>query len=133
MKANTYLIINRYQKSRISDRRRYVTLAYEHGGAVRNNTKSIVDDEEEEVPIKRQGPYGTKNNWQLFVHNGRHNHKIVVYNYSHAQAARLMEEYHVRHRNILRFFREQNVGCAIRKYTMLLRRLRRTGCKDETR
>ncbi|KAI5659111.1 hypothetical protein M9H77_27904 [Catharanthus roseus] len=85
-------------KSRISDRPPYVILAYERGGAVRKMTKPIVDDEEEEVPIKRPGPYEIKNqmstseNWQLFVHNGRHNHKIAVYNHGHAQAARLTEE-----------------------------------------
>ncbi|KAI5654205.1 hypothetical protein M9H77_31392 [Catharanthus roseus] len=62
-------------------------------------------------------------NWQLFLHNGRHNHKIVVYNHGHAQAARLTEEQlqqieqfrksHMPPRNILRFFREQNIGCAV--------------------
>ncbi|KAI5683263.1 hypothetical protein M9H77_04491 [Catharanthus roseus] len=31
-------------------------------------------------------------NWQLFVHNGRHNHKIDVYSHGHAQAARLTEK-----------------------------------------
>ncbi|KAI5649160.1 hypothetical protein M9H77_35165 [Catharanthus roseus] len=50
MKTNTYLIINRYQKSRISDSQR-----------LRKNMKPIDDDEEEEVPIKRRGLYGTKN------------------------------------------------------------------------
>ncbi|KAI5647812.1 hypothetical protein M9H77_33817 [Catharanthus roseus] len=98
MNANTYLIITRYQRSRILDRRPYVTLACERG----------VNDEEEEILKKRRGPYGTKKfgcpfklkgeqmatseNWQLFVHNGRHNHKITVYNHGHAQAARLTEE-----------------------------------------
>ncbi|KAI5666542.1 hypothetical protein M9H77_16395 [Catharanthus roseus] len=63
-------------------------------------------------------------NWQLFVHDGRHNHAIGVYSHSHAQAAKLTEEQliqieqfrksHVPTRNILRFFREQNVGCAVR-------------------
>ncbi|KAI5662311.1 hypothetical protein M9H77_21634 [Catharanthus roseus] len=48
MKANTYLIINRYLKSRTSDRRPYVTLACKCGGAVKKNTKSMVDDEKEE-------------------------------------------------------------------------------------
>ncbi|KAI5671411.1 hypothetical protein M9H77_11775 [Catharanthus roseus] len=62
-------------------------------------------------------------NWQLFVHNGRHNHAIGVYSHGHAQAAKLTEEQliqieqfrksHVPPRNILRFFREQNVGCAV--------------------
>ncbi|KAI5683171.1 hypothetical protein M9H77_04399 [Catharanthus roseus] len=61
MKANTYLIINRYQRSRIADRRPYITLACERGGAVKKTPKPVVDNEEEEVPIKRQGPYGLKN------------------------------------------------------------------------
>ncbi|KAI5650163.1 hypothetical protein M9H77_36168 [Catharanthus roseus] len=57
-------------------------------------------------------------NWQLFVHDGRHNHAIGVYNHDHSQAAKLMEEQliqteqfrksHVPPCNILRFFREQN-------------------------
>lgn len=34
----------------------------------------------------------TSENWQLFVHKGRHNYKIDVYNYGHAQTARLTEE-----------------------------------------
>ncbi|KAI5681264.1 hypothetical protein M9H77_02491 [Catharanthus roseus] len=34
----------------------------------------------------------TSENWELFVHNGRHNHKIDVYSHSHTQAARLTEE-----------------------------------------
>ncbi|KAI5671914.1 hypothetical protein M9H77_12278 [Catharanthus roseus] len=62
-------------------------------------------------------------NWQLFVHDGRHNHAISVYSHGHAQAAKLTEEQliqieqfrksHVPPRNILRFFREQNVSCAV--------------------
>ncbi|KAI5678240.1 hypothetical protein M9H77_09190 [Catharanthus roseus] len=65
----------------------------------------------------------TSENWQLFVHNGRHNHKIVVYSHGHAQAVRLTEEQlqqteqfkksHVPPHNILRFFREQDVVCAV--------------------
>ncbi|KAI5672328.1 hypothetical protein M9H77_12692 [Catharanthus roseus] len=65
----------------------------------------------------------TSESWQLFVHNGRHNYKVVIYNHSHAQAARLTEEQlHqtkqfrkslVPPRNILRFLREQDVGCAV--------------------
>ncbi|KAI5672670.1 hypothetical protein M9H77_13034 [Catharanthus roseus] len=67
----------------------------------------------------------TSENWQLFVHNRRHNHKIVVYSHGHAQAARLTEDQlqqteqfrksHVPPYNILRFFREQDVGCAARE------------------
>ncbi|KAI5666550.1 hypothetical protein M9H77_16403 [Catharanthus roseus] len=70
MKANTYLIINRYLRSRTSGRRPYITLASERGG--------------EQMT--------TCENWQLFVHDGRHNHKIVVHNHGHAQAARRTEE-----------------------------------------
>ncbi|KAI5666830.1 hypothetical protein M9H77_16683 [Catharanthus roseus] len=65
----------------------------------------------------------TSKNWQLFVHNGRYNYKIVVYHHGHAQAARLKEEQlqqteqfrksHMPPRNILRFFREQDVGFAV--------------------
>ncbi|KAI5647495.1 hypothetical protein M9H77_33500 [Catharanthus roseus] len=40
---------------------------------------------------------------------------------------------HVPPRNILQFFREQDVGCAIRKFIMLLSRLRGTGCREEIR
>ncbi|KAI5649292.1 hypothetical protein M9H77_35297 [Catharanthus roseus] len=65
----------------------------------------------------------TSENWQLFVHNGRHNYKIAVYSHGHAQFARLTEEQlqqteqfrksHVPPCNILRFFREQDVSCAV--------------------
>ncbi|KAI5659456.1 hypothetical protein M9H77_28249 [Catharanthus roseus] len=82
MKANTYLIINRYLKSRTSDRRPYVILACERGSALRKNTKPRVDDEEEEVPIKSGGLTGQKNSY-------------------------------VPPHNILKFSREQNVGCAV--------------------
>ncbi|KAI5671698.1 hypothetical protein M9H77_12062 [Catharanthus roseus] len=68
----------------------------------------------------------TSESWQLFVHNGRHNHKLTVYNHGHAQAARLMERQlqqieqfrksHVPPHNILRFLREQDVGCAVRRH-----------------
>ncbi|KAI5658964.1 hypothetical protein M9H77_27757 [Catharanthus roseus] len=126
-----------------SDRRPYVTLGCEHRGANKPRTKLVVDDEEE-VQVKRRGPYGTKKcscpfklkgeqmamceNWQVFVHDGRHNHAIGVYTHGHAQAAKLMEEQliktkqfkksHVPPHNILQFFQEQNVGCAV-KYVAL--------------
>ncbi|KAI5676769.1 hypothetical protein M9H77_07719 [Catharanthus roseus] len=99
----TYLIINRYRRSRTADRRPYVTLACKRGGAVKKYTKPVVDDEEEKIPIKRRGPYGTK---------------ISVYHHGNAQAARLTEEQlqqteqfrksHVLPHNILRFFREKD-------------------------
>ncbi|KAI5671612.1 hypothetical protein M9H77_11976 [Catharanthus roseus] len=130
MNAKKYLIITRYQRVRTFDRRSYVTLACERGGSVKKYKKPIVDDEEEEIPKKNRGLYGTKKcgcpfklkreqmatseNWQLFVHNGRHNHKTVVYSHGHAQSARLTEEQlqqtkqfrksHVPPYNILRFF-----------------------------
>ncbi|KAI5671795.1 hypothetical protein M9H77_12159 [Catharanthus roseus] len=108
MNVKTYLIITRYQRARILQHRPYIMLACERGGSVKKYKKPLVDDKEEEIPKKRCGPYGTKKcgclfklkgeqmatceNWQLFVHNGRHNHKIVVYNHGHAQSARLTEE-----------------------------------------
>ncbi|KAI5649431.1 hypothetical protein M9H77_35436 [Catharanthus roseus] len=135
MKVNIYLIIIRYLRLGTSYHRLYVILACECGGAIKSRTKPRVDDdeeeeEEEEVPIKRRGPYETKKhgcifklkgeqmvmseNWQLFVHDERHNHKIGVYSHGHAQAARLTEEHlkqtekfrksHVPPRNMLRFF-----------------------------
>ncbi|KAI5666547.1 hypothetical protein M9H77_16400 [Catharanthus roseus] len=62
-------------------------------------------------------------NWQVFVHDGRHNYAIGVYTHVHAQAAKLTWEQliqteqfrksHVPPCNILRFFRKQNVGCAV--------------------
>ncbi|KAI5677910.1 hypothetical protein M9H77_08860 [Catharanthus roseus] len=69
----------------------------------------------------------TRENWQLSVRSGRHNHKIVVYNHGHAQAARLTKEQlqqteqfrktHEPPRNILRFFCEQNISCTVRVWT----------------
>ncbi|KAI5677585.1 hypothetical protein M9H77_08535 [Catharanthus roseus] len=132
-------IFNSKPESRTSDRRPYVTLGCECGGANKLKKKPVVDDEEEEVQVKRRGPYGTKKcscpfklkgeqiatceNWQVFVHDWRHKHAIGVYTHGHAQAAKLTEEQliqielfresHLPPRNILRFFREQNVGCAV--------------------
>ncbi|KAI5674259.1 hypothetical protein M9H77_14623 [Catharanthus roseus] len=81
-------------------------------------------DEKCDCPFKLKGEQMvTSENWQLFVHNRRHNYKIVVYSHGHAQSARLTEtqlqqteqfrKRHVPPRNILRFFREQDVGCAV--------------------
>ncbi|KAI5659287.1 hypothetical protein M9H77_28080 [Catharanthus roseus] len=107
MKVNTHLIVTQYLSSRTSDRRPYVTLGCEHGGANKPRTKPIVDNEEEEVQIKRRG----------------HNHAIGVYTHGHAQAVKLTKKQliqtkqfmksHVLPRNILRFFQEQNVGCVV--------------------
>ncbi|KAI5677445.1 hypothetical protein M9H77_08395 [Catharanthus roseus] len=60
MKVNMYLIITRYLSSRTSDRQTYIILGCEHGGANKPRTKPVVDDEEEEVQVKRRGPYETK-------------------------------------------------------------------------
>ncbi|KAI5676063.1 hypothetical protein M9H77_07013 [Catharanthus roseus] len=98
MKAKTYLIINRYERSRTADRRPYVKLACERRGALKKYTKPIVDYEEEEILIKGGNLMGPKNqvatseNWQSLMHKGRHNHKIVVYHHGHAQAARFIGE-----------------------------------------
>ncbi|KAI5652901.1 hypothetical protein M9H77_30088 [Catharanthus roseus] len=108
MKVNTYLIVTQYLSSRISDHRPYVTLGCERGSANKPKTKPVVDDEEEEVQVKRRGPYGTKKcgcpfklkgkqmamceNWQVFIHDGRHKYSIGAYTHGHAQAAKLLEE-----------------------------------------
>ncbi|KAI5659761.1 hypothetical protein M9H77_28554 [Catharanthus roseus] len=65
----------------------------------------------------------TCENWQLFVHDRRHNYAIGVYTHGQAQATKLTDEQliqteqfrksHVLTHNVLRFFREQNVGCAV--------------------
>ncbi|KAI5682044.1 hypothetical protein M9H77_03272 [Catharanthus roseus] len=120
MKVNTYSIVTRYLRSRTSDRRTYVTLGCERRGVNKSSTKLRVDDEEE-VRIKRWA--NDHENWQLFLHDGRHNNVIGVYNHGRTQAARLTEEQqipteqfrksHLPPRNILRFFQEQNVGCAM--------------------
>ncbi|KAI5676071.1 hypothetical protein M9H77_07021 [Catharanthus roseus] len=49
MKVSTYLIVTRYLSSSTFDRRPYVTLGCEHGGANKLRTKPEVDDEEEET------------------------------------------------------------------------------------
>ncbi|KAI5666904.1 hypothetical protein M9H77_16757 [Catharanthus roseus] len=74
---------------------------WKRGGANKPKTKLVVDDEEEEVQVKRRG----------------------VYTHGHAQTVKLTEEQliqtekfrksHVPPRNILRFFREQNVSCVV--------------------
>ncbi|KAI5658267.1 hypothetical protein M9H77_27060 [Catharanthus roseus] len=52
MKVNIYLIVTRYLSSRTSNRRSYVTLGCERGGANKPRTKPRVDDKEEEVQVK---------------------------------------------------------------------------------
>ncbi|KAI5675618.1 hypothetical protein M9H77_06568 [Catharanthus roseus] len=69
----------------------------------------------------------TSENWQLFVHNGRHNHKIAVYSHGHAQpssSGRVMFD-----RAIYYDFSENKtlvLQLVPRKFTMLLPRLRGT-------
>ncbi|KAI5648755.1 hypothetical protein M9H77_34760 [Catharanthus roseus] len=59
MKVNTYLIFTWYLTSRTSNRRSYVTLDCDRGGANKPRKKPVVDDEEEEVqcsyPFKLKG------------------------------------------------------------------------------
>ncbi|KAI5683935.1 hypothetical protein M9H77_05163 [Catharanthus roseus] len=59
MKVNTYLIFTWYLRSSTSDSQPYVTLGCERGGENKPRTKQRVNDEEE-VPMKRRGPYGTQ-------------------------------------------------------------------------
>ncbi|KAI5668369.1 hypothetical protein M9H77_18222 [Catharanthus roseus] len=96
IKVNRYLIAIPYLSSRTFDYRPYVTLGCELGGANKLRKKPAVDDEQEEVQVKRRGPYGTKKcgcpfklkgeqmvmceNWQVFLHDGRHNHAIAKTN-----------------------------------------------------
>ncbi|KAI5663656.1 hypothetical protein M9H77_22979 [Catharanthus roseus] len=120
MDVKTYLIITPYQRARTFDRRPYVTLAYERGGSVKKYKKPIVDDEEEEIPKKKHGTYETKKcgcpfklkgeqmatseNWQLF--SARLTEEQL-------QQTEQFKKSHVLPRNILRYFREQDIGCAV--------------------
>ncbi|KAI5666289.1 hypothetical protein M9H77_16142 [Catharanthus roseus] len=68
-------------------------------------------------------------NWQVFVHDGSHNHAIGVYTHGHAQAAKLTEEQliqieqfrksHVSPRNLLRFFLGTKCGIAQKIYNVV--------------
>ncbi|KAI5657159.1 hypothetical protein M9H77_25952 [Catharanthus roseus] len=68
-------------------------------------------------------------NWQVFVHEGRHNHAIGVYTHGHAQAAKLTEEQLIQ----IEKFRKTHVPPLPRKYITSLRTLRRIRCRGETR
>ncbi|KAI5649320.1 hypothetical protein M9H77_35325 [Catharanthus roseus] len=119
MKVNTYLIVTRYLK---------------HGGGNKPRTKPRVDDEEEEFSIKRRGPYGTTKcgcpfklkgeqmamceNWQLFLHDGRHNHAIGVYNHNHGQATKLTEEQLIQIEQFRKSHKIYNVVAKIKKNKM---------------
>ncbi|KAI5671635.1 hypothetical protein M9H77_11999 [Catharanthus roseus] len=85
MNMKTYLIITPYQRSRIADPRPYVTLACERGGLVKKCKKAIVDDEKETARLTEEQLHQTEQ----------------------------FKKGHVSPRNILRFFREQDVGCAV--------------------
>ncbi|KAI5668117.1 hypothetical protein M9H77_17970 [Catharanthus roseus] len=61
-------------------------------------------------------------NWQLFIHDGRHNHAIGVYSHGHAQPAKLTEEQLIQ----IEQFRKSHVPLflwlsAIRDYTVFYR------------
>ncbi|KAI5649441.1 hypothetical protein M9H77_35446 [Catharanthus roseus] len=100
--VNTYLIVTQCLMSRTSDRQPYVTLGCDRGGTNKPRKKPVVDDEEEEVQVKRWGPYRTKKCGCPFKLKGEQ--MAMCENWKS----------HVSSRNILRFFREQNVGCAVR-------------------
>ncbi|KAI5656509.1 hypothetical protein M9H77_25302 [Catharanthus roseus] len=51
-------------------------------------------------------------NWQVFVHDRRHNHAIGVYTHGHAQTAKLTEE-QLTQIEQFRKSHERNVGCAV--------------------
>ncbi|KAI5654394.1 hypothetical protein M9H77_31581 [Catharanthus roseus] len=77
--------------------------------------KHGVDDEEEEVQVKRRGPYGTKKCGCPFKLKGEQMTTCENYK-TNGEQLRQTEQFrksHVPPRNILRFFREQNVGCAV--------------------
>ncbi|KAI5649725.1 hypothetical protein M9H77_35730 [Catharanthus roseus] len=74
---------------------------HSRGGANKPRTKPIVDDEEE-VQVKRRVPYGTKKCGCPFKLKGEQ--MAMCENW----------QSHVPSRNILQFFREQNVDCAVR-------------------
>ncbi|KAI5649465.1 hypothetical protein M9H77_35470 [Catharanthus roseus] len=109
MKANIYLIINRYQRSRTADCQPYITLACDRGGAVKKTPKPVVDDEKEKVLIKRRNSYETKKCGCSFKLKGEQM-ATSVYNHGHAQAARITEE---QLKQTEQFKKKQNVGCAV--------------------
>ncbi|KAI5683315.1 hypothetical protein M9H77_04543 [Catharanthus roseus] len=119
MKVNTHLIVTRYLRSRTTDHRLHIILDCECGGANKPRMKPRIDDEEEEVPIKRRGPYRTKKygcpfklkgeqmvtckNWKLFVHDGMHNYAANLTEEQLIQTGQFRKS-HVPPHNILRFF-----------------------------
>ncbi|KAI5654293.1 hypothetical protein M9H77_31480 [Catharanthus roseus] len=80
------------------------------------------------IPVKRRGPYGRKkynrDNWKFYIKDRRHNYKIGVYPYAHAQTARLRNNQlkltekfsrcQVAPRNIMATFLEKNPDCAVK-------------------
>ncbi|KAI5661875.1 hypothetical protein M9H77_21198 [Catharanthus roseus] len=123
MNAKTYLIITRYQRARTFDHRSYVILACERGGSVKKYRKPIVDDEEEEIPKKRRGSYEAKKCGCPFKLKGEKMARKLAIVCTQWESARLTEEQlqrteqfgksHIPLRNILQFFREQDVGCVV--------------------
>ncbi|KAI5662590.1 hypothetical protein M9H77_21913 [Catharanthus roseus] len=52
-------------------------------------------------------------NWQVFVHDGRHNHAIAKLTEEQLIQTEQFRKNHVPPRDILQFFREQNMGCTV--------------------
>ncbi|KAI5678645.1 hypothetical protein M9H77_09595 [Catharanthus roseus] len=70
----------------------------------------------------------TSKSWQLFVHDGRHNHAIGAYHHGHVQYFR---KSHMPPHNMLPFFREQNMDCAVRYIALHLLEIIQRPCQDE--
>ncbi|KAI5663221.1 hypothetical protein M9H77_22544 [Catharanthus roseus] len=99
-----------FKRSRTADRRPFVTLACEHGGSVKEYKKPIVDNDEEEIPKKRLQDLRRSSCNRL------------------SSSGRVMCPPH----NILRFLREQDVGCAVRVWTsqVLHFEVEKTNCAE---
>ncbi|KAI5677233.1 hypothetical protein M9H77_08183 [Catharanthus roseus] len=112
-------------------RRPYVNLGCKRGEGKKKKVRLDDDDEdeEEEVSVKRKGGESAiRDNWKLYVKDGRHTHKIVVYPHTHAQTARLtndqlkFSEEFSRHQatpqNIMSSLLEKNLYCVVSKQTI---------------
>ncbi|KAI5677483.1 hypothetical protein M9H77_08433 [Catharanthus roseus] len=82
----------------------YVTWGYKRGGANKPRTKPRVDDEEEEVQVKRQGCKLTE---EQLIHTEQ------------------FRKSHIPPRNILRFFREQKGVLCRKKIYNAIRKIKR--------
>ncbi|KAI5668875.1 hypothetical protein M9H77_18728 [Catharanthus roseus] len=72
MKANTYLIINQYLRSRTYDRRPYITLACKHGAAVKKTRSQLLTMKKKKFPSKGRVLTRTKKCGCPFKLKGEH-------------------------------------------------------------